>query len=67
MATLVIIPHETSARTVVVVKFNPEWEEYTVTPVVDGVADKKARYHTDDWTDARSTARVMARDYIPKG
>lgn len=67
MATLVIIQHETSARTVVVVKFNPEWEEYTVTPVVDGVADKEARYYTDDESDARGTARVMARDYIPKG
>lgn len=67
MATLAIIRHETSARTVVVVKFNPEWEEYTVTPVVDGVADEEARYHTDDKSDARGTARVMARDYIPKG
>jgi Mg-chelatase subunit ChlI len=65
MRTIAIIPHETSCRTVLVVTYNPEWEEYIVTPVVDGAKDKKARYHTDDEEDARNTARVMARDYQP--
>lgn len=64
--TLERMAHASDARTVMVLKYDDEWEEYTVTPVTNGKADKKARYHTTDETDARCTMVVMARDYKPR-
>lgn len=61
--TLAIVPHETECRIVMVLRWDSEWGEYTVCPMVDGVLDKAARYHTDDEEDACSTMAVMAREY----
>ncbi len=43
-------------------KYDPEWEEYQVQYIEDGVVNEARTYHTDDEDDARVTRAAMKKE-----
>jgi hypothetical protein len=49
------------------VRFNKEWEEWMVKVFINGKYNEAQSYMASDRADAKSTALVMASDYLKKG
>lgn len=59
------LPHATNPHVWFTLRYDMEWEEYTVTPMMYGRPDIAGRYHTDDEGDARTTMKLMTETYRP--
>ena len=53
--------HFTKGNREVKIKRDSVWQEYYADLYVDGILQRKARYHTDDLKDARDTAKEMIK------
>jgi hypothetical protein len=49
------------------IRFNKSWEEWQVKVYINGKYSEAKSYMASDRADAKSTALVMASDYLKKG